>query len=207
MPVNSQRYLKSTSNDTLLNVSENCYTKNMTYEVLYHHYVPEQSLNGSLFLVLLFIMGVVALVLFTQKIKKKNLLQNFAWGYAALFFTTTSLTYIPGLSDNMGTVMGIFKLDLIDDLLHFATAIWATFAAWNSVRQSTIFFKIFGSLYTLDALIGLFTQRGVLDFGLWVYPYPNLSLMTNFLANLPHLVIGSFALFAGFFLSRHYPKK
>lgn len=134
--------------------------------------------------------------------KDVTVIQSIAWVYAAMFYITTSLTYLPGLADESGNFVGLFKLDLIDDLLHFGSALWATFAAWHSTRQSIFYLRVFGTIYALDGIVGLVTQRGILDFGVWLYDYPNLSLMANIGANLPHLLIGSVALYTGFVLSK-----
>src|SRR5919106_1532780 len=63
-------------------------------------------------------------------------------------------------------------------------------------------FRLFGILYFLDGVMGLFLGSGYLDFGIIIYGVVDLPLIIRFLANLPHLVIGGFAIFVGFWLSR-----
>jgi len=181
----------------------------ITSHWFFQHNPPGSTVSGTLMaLAILIAVGVALRLYYRQRHEKRvgrkdvTAVQNVAWAYAAMFFITTSLTYIPGLADESGNFVGLFKLDLIDDLLHFGSALWATFAAWHSTRQSTLYFRIFGSVYALDGIIGLATQRGILDFGVWLYEYPNLSLAANIGANLPHILIGSIALYAGFILSK-----
>lgn len=134
-----------------------------------------------------------------------HILQKLAWLYAALFLFVTSLGYLPGLTNAEGQLFGLFKLDLIDDALHLGSGIWAAIAAWRSVYASMLYFKLFGSVYGLDGLMGLIFGQGFLDGGIFIHGVTPLDFGTRFAANLPHLLIGGFAVFAGFVLSRQYP--
>jgi hypothetical protein len=122
--------------------------------------------------------------------------------YAVLFAVVTSLNYIPGLTDGEGRTFGLFALDIFDDALHAASGLWAALAAWWSTRATIVFFRVFGSLYCLDGLLGLFTGSGYLDLGILVHGVLDLPLMTRILMNLPHIAIGGFAAFTGFVLAR-----
>lgn len=126
-----------------------------------------------------------------------------ALGYAGALGLAGLLNYIPGLTDADGRAFGIFALDIYDDLLHFASAGWALVAAWLSRRASIIFLQTFGVLYLLDGLLGLITGSGYLDLGILVYGVQVLPFGFKILANLPHIALGGFAVFAGFVL----PKK
>jgi hypothetical protein len=117
-----------------------------------------------------------------------------------MFVGVASMSYIPSLKDDSGLMFGLFSLDLYDDLLHLFSGIWAGTAAFLSTRASTIYFKIFGTLYFLDGVMGLFLGSGYLDFGIFTKGVLDLPLTTRFFANLPHLIIGGFALIAGFIL-------
>jgi hypothetical protein len=133
-----------------------------------------------------------------------NPLRWIAIVYAILFAGVTSLNYIPGLTDDQGRTFGLFSLDVFDDALHAASGIWAALAAWRSTRATVVFFRVFGSLYCLDGLLGLATGSGYLDLGILVHGVLDLPLMTRILMNLPHIVIGGFAAFTGFVLARRW---
>ena len=131
-----------------------------------------------------------------------NLIRKLGWAYAVMFFIVASLAYIPGLTAENGDLFGLFHLDLYDDALHFASGLWAAFAAWQSTKDTIFYFKLFGSLYGLDGIIGLIFGQGYLDFGLLFYGITQYPFMIKFFANLPHILIGGFAVYVGFVLSK-----
>jgi len=133
-----------------------------------------------------------------------NPIRWIAVAYAAALSFAGALNYIPGLTDAEGRAFGIFALDIYDDLLHFASAAWAAVAAFVSTRASVIYFKVFGTLYLLDGLMGLVTGSGYLDLGIVVYGVQQLPFTFKILANLPHIGLGGFAAYTGFVLSRRY---
>ena len=130
------------------------------------------------------------------------MIQKLAWGYAGLFVFIVLLGYLPGVNDPQGLMFGLFKLDLYDDLLHLASGIWAGIAAWSSTRAAVSYFKIFGFLYGFDGIVGLITERGYLDLGIFLNSAVGLDFITRLAANIPHILIGGFALIIGFILSR-----
>ena len=133
-----------------------------------------------------------------------NPLRILALVYAVLFALVTSLSYIPGLSDAQGRTFGLFELDVFDDALHAASGLWAALAAWRSTRATLVYFRVFGTLYCLDGLLGLVTGSGYLDGGIFVNGVLHLPLVTRILMNLPHIAIGGFAVVAGVVLARRW---
>jgi hypothetical protein len=128
-----------------------------------------------------------------------------ALGFASVLFLAGMTNYVPGLTDDDGKAFGIFSLDIFDDLLHFASAAWALTAAFLSRRASVIFLKTFGTLYFADGLLGLITGSGYLDLGIVRYGVVPQPVLLRILANLPHLVLGGFAMLSGFLLPRWRP--
>ena len=123
-------------------------------------------------------------------------------GYFVSLLIAASLNYlpIPGIIDDQGYAFGIFALDVFDDLLHAASALWALVAALTSHRASRIFLTYFGALYFADGLLGLATGSGFLDAGILIYgfyEYP--SFLIKLAANIPHLALGGVALAAAWF--------
>lgn len=122
-----------------------------------------------------------------------------AFGYAAVLALVASLNYlpIPGIVDDQGRTFGIFALDIYDDALHLASALWALAAALISVRASRMFLILFGALYFLDGLLGCFAGSGFLDLGIFTWGWLDIPLKLKILSSVPHLVLGAIALFIG----------
>jgi hypothetical protein len=130
-----------------------------------------------------------------------DMIRLIALGYSVALTIAAVLNYVPGLTDAEGRAFGIFALDIYDDLLHLASAAWAAVAAFWSRSATVTFLKLFGTLYGLDGLFGLVTGSGFLDLGILIHGVQNLPFGFKILANLPHLALGGFAAFAGFFLA------
>lgn len=125
-------------------------------------------------------------------------LQKTAAAYFAILLGAAALNYIPGLTDAQGLAFGIFALDPFDDALHLVSAVWALASAVWGARASKVFLVIFGALYLGDGVFGFFTGYGYLDFGIFTNSSEGMSFtLFRVLANLPHIALGGFALFAG----------
>lgn len=122
-----------------------------------------------------------------------------AFGYAVILALVASLNYlpIPGIVDDQGRTFGIFALDIYDDALHLASALWAIVAALISARASRMFLILFGALYFLDGLLGCFAGSGFLDLGIFTWGWLDIPLKLKILSSVPHLVLGAVALFIG----------
>lgn len=132
-----------------------------------------------------------------------TILQKICLGYGVVLMGAASLNYLPGLTDEAGRAFGIFALDIFDDALHVASALWALGAALASPRAARFFLLVFGGLYLGDGVFGLFTGYGYLDLGIFTHGSEGLSFtLFRLLANLPHLALGGFALWAGIRLDR-----
>lgn len=127
-----------------------------------------------------------------------TLIQKCALGYFVVLSGAAVLNYVPRITDADGLAFGIFALDLFDDALHLVSAIWALAAVFFGARASKVFLVIFGALYLGDGAFGFFTGYGYLDFGIFTNPSQGMSFTVfRVLANLPHVGLGGFALFAG----------
>jgi hypothetical protein len=123
-----------------------------------------------------------------------------ALAYAVILALVASLNYlpIPGLVDAEGRTFGIFALDIYDDALHLASALWALAAALISARASRMFLILFGALYFLDGLLGCFAGSGFLDLGIFTWGWLDIPVTLKILSSLPHLILGGIALAVGF---------
>ena len=130
-----------------------------------------------------------------------KLLKKISLGYFCILLFAASLNYIPGLTDTEGRVFGIFALDIFDDSLHVASALWALLGALYSRRSAKMFLVIFGVLYLGDGIFGFLTGYGYLDLGIFTNDLEGLSFtLFRVLANLPHIALGGFALWSGLYL-------
>lgn len=122
--------------------------------------------------------------------------QKVALFYFFALAGAASLNYIPGVTDEDGVAFGIFALDIFDDSLHAASALWALAAAFVGARASYLFLLIFGALYLGDGILGLATGSGYLDFGIFTYGIQNFPFGFKVMANAPHILLGLGALVA-----------
>lgn len=125
--------------------------------------------------------------------------------YALALLGAAALNYVPGLTDAQGRAFGIFALDIYDDSLHLASALWAGIAALLSARAARNFLFYFGILYFCDGLLGLVTGSGYLDLGIVNYGIVDLPLGFKILANLPHLFLGGVAIVSSYLFAREAP--
>jgi hypothetical protein len=131
-------------------------------------------------------------------------MQKWAWVYAALFFGVVAIGYVPAFNDAQGNLFGLFSLQLIDDALHAGSGIWAALAAWRSAYASTLYFRLFGTIYFLDGVVGLIFGRAYLDGGIFTDGPANLDIMTRIATNLPHIAIGGTAVVLGCIVARRH---
>lgn len=138
----------------------------------------------------------------------KTPIQKVALAFAVLFMFVYIVTNVPAFNDAQGYNFGLFKIDPIDNVVHLLTAIFGLLAAWYSARASRWFLCLFGAFYGMDAAVGMFTQRGLLDFTVFLQAAsgepllnPDLSIR-NFLVNGPHIVIAAAMVWSGGWLSR-----
>lgn len=127
-------------------------------------------------------------------------LRLISFGYFIALGFAAALNYIPGFTDENGLSFGIFALDIYDDALHVASALWALIAGITSHRASKIFLTVFGALYLADGAMGLALGSGYLDLGIINNGILDLPISFKIFANLPHIGLGGFAVFAAKFL-------
>jgi hypothetical protein len=127
------------------------------------------------------------------------MLKTLAWVYAAGFVGVFVVTHAPGLTDANGLLLGLFKIDPIDDLVHLLSGVAGVVVARYAPRAIPAYLKAVGVFYGLDVVAGLALSRGLLDLSVFLRGpgAPDLG-WTNVLVNLPHIVIAGVALVVGF---------
>jgi hypothetical protein len=131
-----------------------------------------------------------------------NRLRLTASVYFAILLFAALLNYLPFIPVVDGKTFGIFSLDIYDDALHLASALWAGAAALAGARASKFFLRYFGVIYFGDGLLGLITGSGYLDLGFINYGVQSLPFGFKILANLPHLALGGMAMLTSVLFSR-----
>ena len=93
----------------------------------------------------------------------------------------------------------MFKIDPIDDIVHLLSGIAGGVVAIWAPGSIRAYLQWIGILYGLDAVVGLTQGRGLLDLSIFTQGVgtPDFSL-TNFLVNLPQVVLAGIALVFGF---------
>ena len=109
--------------------------------------------------------------------KKITTIQKCAWGFAALFLGVYLLDYVPGIMDANGLMFGLFHMTRIVDLGHLAAGALGFIGALISARAARAYFYVLGIWYLIDVLVYFFSHL------------QQISLKTNFLVNLPHILI------------------
>lgn len=127
-----------------------------------------------------------------------SLLKKLAWVYTAGFLGIFLICHTPGLTDADGKLLGLFRIDPIDDFVHLLSGLAGAFIAWRAPSRIAMYFIVIGVLYNLDALIGMTMSRGLLDLSVFKQGIgsPDFSL-TNWALNAPHIVLASLALWIG----------
>ena len=115
-----------------------------------------------------------------------SLIQKLGIAYAVMFFLVVAIGYVPAFNDENGYLFGLFSLQWYDDLLHGFSGVWALAAAMVSHRASVIYFRLFGTVYFFDGVLGLVTGSGCLDGGIFIDGFRSLNdieLPVRFFAN------------------------
>ncbi len=109
--------------------------------------------------------------------KQITTIQKCAWGFAALFLGVYLLDYVPGIMDANGLMFGLFHMTRIVDIGHLAAGALGVIGALTSARGARIYFYILGTWYLIDVVVYFISHLN------------QISLKTNFLVNLPHILI------------------
>jgi hypothetical protein len=104
-------------------------------------------------------------------------IQKCAFGFAALFLGVYLLDYVPGVMDSNGLMFGLFHMSRLIDLGHLGAGTLMLIGALTSAKVARICFWLLGIWYTIDVFTYFFGHLS------------SLSLTTNILVNLPHILI------------------
>jgi hypothetical protein len=114
-------------------------------------------------------------------------MKTIAMVFGVLMLGVGILGYVPALTPE-GRLFGIFAVDGLHNMVHVVTGVAAIAAAMASAGAARTFFKIFGVVYALVAVLGIFHGND-----------PLLGVMAHNVADVfLHVAIAAFALYMGF---------
>ena len=136
---------------------------------------------------------------------KKLSLETWTYVYIVLFFLLIGMNFFPFLFQENGRMIGGFNLGVQGNILHVLSGIWAATALWYSRNSMLYYFRVFGTVYLLDGVVGLIVGKAFLNLNLFRSDVaPHDDFMVRLLLNTPHLLIGGLAVIIGFMLFRKY---
>src|SRR5882724_4768430 len=104
-------------------------------------------------------------------------IQKCAWGFAGLFLGVYLLDYVPGIMDANGLMFGLFHMTPIVDFGHLAAGALGVIGALSGAKGARIYFYILGTWYLIDVAVYFISHLN------------QVTLKTNILVNLPHILI------------------
>ena len=113
-------------------------------------------------------------------------IQTWAWGFAIVLLAVGILGFVPGITMD-GHLLGIFAVDTMHNIVHLVTGLAALAAAMTSAANARLFFKVFGVIYAIVAILGFVQGDTVLNL-----------MVVNMADHVLHLVIAVVALYLGF---------
>lgn len=116
------------------------------------------------------------------------MLKRMARIFGYTFVVVGILGFIPGITTDEGRLLGIFQVDAMHNIVHILSGVVALLAAYKSQHAARMYFKVFGVVYGLVAILGIFHGNQPL-FGLMAHNGADVVL---------HFLIAGVALYLGF---------
>jgi hypothetical protein len=108
--------------------------------------------------------------------------------FGIVFLIVGILGFIPGITDETGHLLGLFHVNAAHNLIHIVSGLAALIVAGMSARAAVNYFRIFGAIYGLVAVLGFFSGDELI-----------LGMVANNQAdNWLHVAISAVALALGF---------
>lgn len=115
------------------------------------------------------------------------MLANIAKVFGAVLLLVGILGFVPAFTPD-GHLLGIFHVNAFHNIIHVLSGVVALAAGFSSYSASKIYFQVFGVIYGLVAVLGVFYGDN-----------PILGLIAHNMADLIlHIVIAAAALTLGF---------
>lgn len=82
--------------------------------------------------------------------------KTLATWFGVIFLLLGVLGFIPGVTNDDGMLLGIFQVDAVHNIVFLITGILALWMGMAGEASAKSFFKIFGVIYALLAIMGFF---------------------------------------------------
>lgn len=114
------------------------------------------------------------------------MLKTLSTVFGAVFLLVGVLGFVPGVTTDEGLLLGIFQVSPLHNMIHILSGVAALLAA-KTEDYAQLYFRVFGAVYAVVALVGLVqgdTVLGLID--------------VNMADNLLHVVLAVALLGVGF---------
>jgi Domain of unknown function (DUF4383) len=108
--------------------------------------------------------------------------------FGIVFLLVGVLGFVPGITTTSQMLLGIFHVNAVHNIVHLLSGAVALITGLTSTAAARTYFRVFGIVYALVAILGFFTGYGLL-----------LGLISNNMADTwLHVLIAIVALALGF---------
>jgi Domain of unknown function (DUF4383) len=108
--------------------------------------------------------------------------------FGIVFLLVGVLGFVPGITTTGQMLLGIFHVNAVHNIVHLLSGAVALITGLTSTAAARTYFRVFGIVYALVAILGFFTGYGLL-----------LGLISNNMADTwLHVLIALVALALGF---------
>ena len=108
--------------------------------------------------------------------------------FGIVFLLVGVLGFVPGITTTGQMLLGIFHVNAVHNIVHLLSGAVALITGLTSTAAARMYFRVFGIVYALVAILGFFTGNGLL-----------LGLISNNMADTwLHVLIALVALALGF---------
>src|SRR5215831_3988660 len=116
------------------------------------------------------------------------MLKTVAIIFGIVFLLVGILGFVPGITTTGQMLLGIFHVNAMHNIVHLLSGAVALITGLTSMAAARMYFRVFGIIYALVAILGFFIGNGLL-----------LGLISNNMADTwLHVLIAIVALALGF---------
>lgn len=92
--------------------------------------------------------------------------KTFGMLFGIVFLAVGILGFVPGVTttgaDGMPMLLGIFMVNTVHSIVHIASGVVFLLASMSGAAAASLWFKLFGAIYAVVAILGFMTPNGML---------------------------------------------